>query len=94
MLPPSRTRGAAKRAISRLVQNFECSTCRIVLERRMQEAARHGVADHRDKVVEFGQGRDEFLKGRVVMGIAHDALEHRRRALTPHSRPSPDPGRR
>ena len=30
MLPPSRMRGAAKRAISKLVQNFECSTCRIV----------------------------------------------------------------
>jgi hypothetical protein len=40
----------------------------------MQEAARHGVPDHRDKMVEFGQGRDEFLKGRVVMGIAHDTL--------------------
>jgi hypothetical protein len=44
------------------------------IERRLQKAASHGVADHRDKMVELRQGGDEFLKGNVIMGVAHDGL--------------------
>jgi hypothetical protein len=74
MLPPSRTRGRGETGDQQIGPELRVQHMPHRVERRLQEAAHHGVADHRDKMVELGQGRDEFLKGRVVMGIAHDAL--------------------